>query len=321
MTKEYVEDDDKIQMLLDIDHYYGEHEGSATQKIIFIIVAAIPICIYIYFGLFYIIPLKYFMPFYIFYFIRMLCLIIGQEPRRLVGYRKQLEDVYSSLYKLLRIRKIHDNGMVEYLNGKITYFVVAYNGNEKDKLAHSSGCDKFIEMCAGDHDYDTYIPNITERTTLRDRYKNVKLFGDRDMAKIFVDIIDHNSQMVMEKSTLQKIVFAFKGTRSDWKEIKNGIDNAISSRYSKAFKLVYRVTDKEEIGDILSRDLDGVISIDEMTKRKYCTGEYYGSRVLCYDDNQDQLKQTTASNNKVNRLGNTNYSNNNFHVIYNKEEN
>lgn len=321
MTKEYVEDDDKIQMLLDIDHYYGEHEGSATQKIIFIVVAAIPICIYVYFGLFYFIPLKFFMPFYIFYFIRMLCLIIGQEPRRLAEYRKQLQDAYASLYKLLRIRKIHDNGMVEYLNGRITYFVVAYNGNEKDKLAHSSGCDKFIEMCAGDHDYDTYIPNITERTTLRDRYKNVKLFGDRDMAKIFVDIIDHNSQMVMERSTLQKIVFAFKGTRSDWKEIKNGIDNAINSRYAKAFKLVYRVTDKEEIGDILSRDLDGVISVDEMTKRKYCTGEYYGSRVLCYDDNQDQLKQTTASNNKVNRLGNTNYSNNTFHVIYNKEEN
>ena len=320
MAQEYNDDNDTIQMLLDVDHYYGEHESSAAPKIIFILVAAIPIVIYVYFGLFFILPMKIFAPFYAFYFIRVLCIIIGQEPRRVAEYKKKLEDIYSSLYSLLRIRKIHDNGMVEYLNGHITYFVVAYNGNDKDALAHSGGCDKFIEMCAGDHDYDSYIQNVTERTTLKERYKNVKFFGDREMAQIFVDVIDHNSKMVQERSTLQKVIFGFKGSKSDWKELKQNIDNAINSHYSKMFKLCYRVTDKEEIEDILSRDLDGVISIDEMAKRKYCTGEYYGSKVLCYDDNKEQLARQTQGSD-INRRENTNYSSNNFHVIYNGEEN
>ena len=80
------------------------------------------------------------------------------------------------------------------------------------------------------------------------------------------------------------------------------------------------MTDKEEIEDIISRDLDGVISIDEMAKRKYCTGEYYGSKVLCYDDNKEQLARQTQGSD-INRRENTNYSSNNFHVIYNGEEN
>ena len=315
--KNIYDDDKTIDMLLDVDHYYGEHEGSMGNKIIYLLVAGIPLVLYIYFGLFYVIPTAVFIPIWFVYAIRMALLIIGDESTRLKYFRKMIHDVFSSLYDILRITRVHEDGLIEYLGGTVTYLVVAYNGNDEDRMRHAATMAKFIESCAGDRDYDIYIQNIVETQSLRERYKNVKLFGDIQAAQDFVDIIDYNSQMVEENSTLQKIVFAFKGSKSDWKEMKMSIDGAIHSKSSKCFKTVYRVTDKDECEEIMSRDLDGIISISEIMRKKYCTNNYFGSKVLCYDDNKTQTKSNTHRPVRQKETNKTNTGN--FHVMFKGE--
>lgn len=316
MIKEYKDEDEVIQMLLDVDHFFGEHEGRLAPKVIFLLVALLPAVIYVYFGLFLFIPIPIFVAVLIIWIIRMALLIIGQENRRLYFYRKQLHDEYSSMYELLKIKRVHEDGLVEYLNGKVTYFVVAYNGNDNDRLIHSSMCEKFLLSAFLDKDYDMYVKNITSTETLASRYKDIKIFGDREAAQDFLDIIDFNSQIVRENSVMQKIIFQVKGYRSDWKEMKLAIDGAIHSESAKAFKTVYRVSSKSEIDEILSMDLDGYIEIESMMRNKYCTGEYHGSKVLCYDDD------LTTANKQLNKTGSVkDYSKNEstFHVVYKEE--
>lgn len=313
MDKENYEDE-YIDMLLDIEHFYGEHEGTMGNKIVYILVAGIPLALYVYYGLFYFIPVSIAIPIWLAYAVRMALFIIGDENTRLKHFKKMIRDVFSSLYELLRITRVHDDGLVEYLGGVVTYYVVAYNGDNEDHLRHSATVTKFIESCTDDRDFDMYIQNISETSGLASRYKDVKLFNDAGIAQDFVDIIDYNSKIVNESSTMQKIIFVFKGHKSDWKEMKQSIDGAIHSKVAKCFKTVYRVTTKEEIEELMSRDLDGIISIVDILRKKYCTGEYYGSRVLCYDDNKKQVpKSMQKRQNPTRDIG---QASSNFHVMY-----
>lgn len=307
-------DDEYIDMLLDIEHYYGQHEGTIGNKVLFVVVAAVPLVIFVYFGLFYYIPVAVFAPLWILYAIRVGLYILGDEPTRLKFFRKMLHNVFSTLFDLLRITRVHEDGLVEYLGGTVGYFVIAYNGDSEDHLQHSAAVSKFIESCTENRDFDIYIQNISEVSGLASRYKNVKLFTDNDAASDFMEIIDYNSKIVNESSTMQKIVFFFKGYKGDWKELKMSIDGACNSKIARCFKTVYRVSSQDELEEILGRDLDGVISIQDIMRKKYCTGEYYGSRVLCYDDNKNQVPKSVKQTPQ--RIKNTNYSSNNFHVMY-----
>lgn len=306
-------DDEYIDMLLDVEHFYGEHEGTVKDKVIFVLAAGLPLTVYVYYGLFYIIPASMAIPIWILYTVRIALYILGDEPTRVKYFKKMIHDVFSSLYELLRITHIHEDGLVEYLGGTVVYFVVAYNGDDEDHLQHSATVTKFIESCTDNRDFDIYIQNINETSTLAARYKDVKLFADEDAAQDFVDIIDYNSKIVNESSTLQKIVFAFKGHRGDWKDMKQSIDGAIHSKVAKSFKTVYRVTDENEIEELMSRDMDGVLSLTDVMRNKYCTGEYFGSRVLCYDDDKTTVPKSMK---KHKQQVNYNKPANNFHTMY-----
>lgn len=318
MKNDY-EDDNTIDMLLDIEHFYGEHEGTVGNKIVCILVAGVPLVIYVYFALFYYIPVAVFVPIWLLYAIRVTLYIVGDEPTRLKYFKKMIHDVFSSLYELLRITRIHEDGLVEYLGGTVVYFVVAYNGNDTDHMVHSAVVKKFIESCVDDRDFDIYIQNVSDTQGLASRYKDVKIFADTEAAKDFVDIIDYNSKVINESSTMQKIVFAFKGHRGDWKEMRQSIDGAIHSKVAKCFKTVYRVTDPDEVEEIMSRDMDGVLSLKDVMRNKYCTGEYYGSRVLCYDDNKKQLPKSMQKRKPKQMIKGSNYAADDFHVMYKGE--
>ena len=53
------------------------------------------------------------------------------------------------------------------------------------------------------------------------------------------------------------------------------------------------VVNKEEIEDIISRDIDGCINLDEMLQKKYYTGDTHKSKIISYDfqDVKDYTKE------------------------------
>jgi hypothetical protein len=279
-----------INMLLDVDNYYGEHEGRLAPVLIFLSVAATPVLLYAYLS--FPISAKIFFPIYGVFVIRMALIIIGRERERLVHFKKQLYDVYSSIYELLNIKTIHDDGCVEYVNGKVGYMLVVVNGTVLDDIQRSQMVMEFLTLLGSDYDMDVLVQNITETKALENRYKGVKLFSSPEAAQDFVDIIDHNRKIVYASSLLTRTIFFVKGAKSQWKDIKKNLDMAKFSQQAKAFKEVH-IADKDEVVEILSRDVNGTVDLDVMLQKKYATGEYFGSHVVGYDKDKDE-KQKAA---------------------------
>lgn len=308
MRKNNEQDLPKVAMLLDIDHFYGESEGRLGPIIIFLCIGLAPVLLYLYFGLYYFVPLWLFIQFNIIWFIRWAMIIPGDEKTRLANFKKQLNDVYAAMYELLRIRMIHPDGCIEYLNGEVAYMVVTYNATSSDDVKRSMQIRKFQSIMLDDRSYDINVQNITTMDALENRYEKVQFFTDAEVAQDFIDIIDHNINIVQTSSLLTRTIYYIKGRRSDWKIMSESIDAAINSNHAKVFKSVYKVTSKDEIEKILSRDVYGVVRFDDMIMKKYCTKEYHKSHVICYDD-----VDTTNSIEEIRE-------DEGFHILFREEE-
>lgn len=272
-----------IGMLLDIEHIYGEHQGRLAPWLTSVCLACAPVLVYVYFNLMAVIPILLFIPIEIFFSLRVFMKIVGRENHRLQLYRKQLNDDYTSTADMLNVRTIHNDGLIEYLNGRVQYLVCCFNGTCLDADLRSVQIRRMLDAMCADFDYDIYIHNLTDSPALYEYYNKVNNFNKNQSAANFIDIIDHTIQLTEDTSVVQCTIFAIKGYKSDWKNMKAQIDTIINSRVSRAYKTIYRVDDAEVISDILNRNVDSVININDLLRRKYTTSQYDTSKVLAYD--------------------------------------
>lgn len=276
-----------IPFLLDIEHFYGQSEGRLTPFIFTIGVGAAPALLYVYFGLFNYIPIWLFVPFNIIVLIRAAMIILGREPYRLDMYRRSLYDDYIETANLVNIRTIHQNpgqeGLVEYTNGTIAYYVLAYNGTIQNDDQHAIMVKRLLDSMVGDHAFDTHILNDNQVSNLYDYYQKIKNFDKNEAAANFIKIIDYCRNMAQSKSMIQAICFVIKGNKSEWIEMRTGINNALLSNDAKAFKSIKLLTTDEEISAIINRDADTIVNINELLRRKYRTGDYGDSKVLKFN--------------------------------------
>lgn len=277
-----------IGMLLDIEHLYGEHQGRLGPWLISAGLIAAPVLLYVYTGLFTVIPIFLFVPVEIFFAIRVLMKIIGRESHYLALYRKQLNDDYMSTADMLSIRTIHPDGCIEYLNGRICYLVCCFNGTCEDIDNRSVQIRKLLDAMIGEFEFDTYIHNITDAPALRDYYNRVSNFDKNQSATNFIGIIDHTIALTEDTSMVQCTIYAIKGYKSDWITIKNQIASSVGSRVAKAYKTISVVNDPVVINEILNRNVDSIINVNDLLRRKYATQQYDTSKVLAYDLPEDQ---------------------------------
>ncbi len=276
-------DKETIGMMLDIEHLYGQHEGRMTPVVLTLCLISAPILVYIYFGAYMFFPIWAFVLIELFYAARIIMLIPGRERHRVKLYKKQINDDYTNTAELLNVMTIHPDGCIEYVNGKITYLVCCFNGTSENEIKRSIMLRKLLESMIGDFEFDTYIHNFTDSPSLRAYYDKVRKFERNESASNFVGIIDHNIDLTRDTSTVQCTIYAITGYRSDWKVIKNQIDTALSSNAVKCYKNVRRLDTEEAITAVLNRDVDSIINIPDLMRRKYSTSQYASSKVITYD--------------------------------------
>mgnify|MGYP000119822921 FL=1 len=278
-------DDRKVSMLLDIDNFYGEHEGRLGPTLKFLLIGGAPLLLWVYTG--FLIPAFLFFP--------PVGSVAGEsrphypgaEKDRLVQFRKQINDDYASIYELLHIKTIHPDGCIEYVNGMVAYAVIAVNGTTYDPTSRAQQIHDFMSLFGNDYDVDVYVQNITDMKSLEERYNNVKLFVDSDAAKDFIDIIDHNRKVVYSQSRLTRIAFVVKGRKSYWTDIRDNCKMAIYSGPAKAFKEV-KIGLRDDIQEVLNTDIRGVVDLDSLLQKKYSTHQYFGSKVLYFDEKPEE---------------------------------
>ena len=291
-----------IEMLLDPDNFAGEPGGRFGPILIFFLVAFGPGLIYAYFfwGL---IPWAIVIPIYVIWVIRAAMITLGREKERVAQFKKQLNDEFASMYGLVSIKTLHPDGCCEYIGNKVAYFIVTTNKTSYDSIIWSQQVMDFLKMLNSEHDVDIYVQNITEVRALENRYKNVKIFADRDVAKDFLDIIDHNRSQVYSNSLLTRTIYVVRGYRNDWEAIKTLCNTAVHSNVARVFKDVHIANDVE-VNEILSRDVNGLINLPELMQNKYCTHQYYGSKVVSYGNNKTGTGTTPAPVKQPARTGN-----------------
>lgn len=273
----------RIGMLLDIENIFAENSKGLGRFILCICLMLVPPLIIGYYSLYLYFPVWLLVVLCIFWAARVLMIIPGREKERLANYKKIRNDEFASATDLVNIKAIHKQGCIEYVNGIIGFFVVTYNTTTQDVLGKSKQFNRFLKLAVGDHPFDFYIQNIVDTEQLENRYTDIKMYNDQDSAKAFMEIIDYNKQFITKNSLLTKNIIFVRGSKYEWKDILNDLKSALRSDSAKIFKNAYIVTDKDEIEELLSRDINGDVDINNLIKRKYCTGERYGSKVISYD--------------------------------------
>ena len=272
---------EKIGMLLDISNIYGTDEGRLGPFLITAALIGAPFLLWVYLGFF--IPLPIFIPLWLIYSVRVIMIIPGHEKERLDQFKRQVNDQYSTVAEKLRIKTVHTDGLIEWVDGTVAYCIVATNTYSKDDVYRAQVIHLFLLYFCKDYDVDTFAQNITETKSLEDRYSRVKLFNTSDAANDFLEIIDNNRKIVYKDSLHVRIVFMVKGSKSSWKDMRAKIESALLSYSSKVFKTL-QIADYELCNDIINHDVDGIVDMDTLFRSKYAQHDYHGSRVLYYDD-------------------------------------
>lgn len=272
---------EKIGMLLDISNIYGTDEGRLGPFLITAALIGAPFLLWVYLGFF--IPLPIFIPLWLIYSVRVIMIIPGHEKERLDQFKRQVNDQYSPVAEKLRIKTVHTDGLIEWVDGTVAYCIVATNTYSKDDVYRAQVIHLFLLYFCKDYDVDTFAQNITETKSLEDRYSRVKLFNTSDAANDFLEIIDNNRKIVYKDSLHVRIVFMVKGSKSSWKDMRAKIESALLSYSSKVFKTL-QIADYELCNDIINHDVDGIVDMDTLFRSKYARHDYHGSRVLYYDD-------------------------------------
>ena len=172
----------------------------------------------------------------------------------------------------------------------MAYFVLAYNGTVRNDDQHAKSVKRLIETMVGEQPFDVHILNDNQVSNLYEYYKKIKHFAKNEAATNFVKIIDYCREQTQSSSMVQAICYVIKGHKGDWKDMYMNIHTAINSNDAKAYKSIKLLTTDEELSTVINRDADTVVSINELLRRKYKTGEYGDSQVLKFDvDKQDML--------------------------------
>lgn len=296
MARRQEDERPKIQMLLDIENIFGESTRGLGQLVLTLCLCLVPPAFIGYTALYLYVPWQILLVVCLVFAIRVVLVVMGHESQRVKNFKKQRDDVYSLTDDMVNIRRIHPQGCVEYVNGNIGFFIVTYNSSSNETLEKSKQIDRFINLAVGKHAFDIYVQNDVSTDHLDNKYNNVTLFGDDEAANAFMEIIDYNREVVRSSSTLTRNIIFVRGSKYQWKEIVNDIQTALTSESARVFRQCYLATDREEIENIISRDINGYIDLDKLLQRKYYTGNKHGSKIISYDfedrEDTDYIEET-----------------------------
>jgi len=275
-------DQEKINHLLDINNYYGDHEGSLGPIIKMICVLVIPIAVY-YLKLCYIIPGWAFYPLYVIFAIRMALIILGHEKARLKTFKRALYDEYTSLSDMMRIDTIHEDGCVEYVNGQIAYFVITENATTVHSVQRSRAMVKFLDRLTNENvTVDVYSYDLDITDTIYHKYEGANRFKDVDVARDYTGILDYNIGYTDASSVASQTIFVVRGSKEDYGFIKADLKSAINSDATKMFKDCY-IADQDMALSIIEMDTGTSIDLDLIKRNKYSTETKYETKLVGYD--------------------------------------
>ena len=288
----------KINVLLNIDNYFGEHRGRLGPVLKYLAVTAAPVLLYVLLqNVFYFISFRVFLLFEILYAIVMALLIIGRQEERVRAYRKTLNGDYDTIDSLMRIVNVHEDGLLEYMNGDVCYIVSGYTRAFEDDGDFSEAMENFLHQISG-FDYDVYLHLVFDEERLQDNSEWLYAYSNEAAMKERMDFYIEQDEYCLQKSKLYRYNFCLRVYKAKWKTQRMQIESMIASKITTTLFDKCYICDKTQAEAVVARDIGAYIQLSDMLRKKYENDNYYGSRVLFYGDDIPEEYRTKVD--KVN---------------------
>lgn len=275
-----------VNMLLNPKVFHGYHEGRMSPYILTLVLLIVPILVPLNFHIAFIYKygggfLWIAIPLYLFYAFRVIAKINLREKERVARFKSELVEKYKKPEKLTSIKRLHNDGAIEYYSGNLSYLVVCYNGNSSDPLSRSKELDKFLTTLS-DYSVDVRVFNITDTGSLNSRYGNIHLFPSKNIAKDMLDIVDYNKKYVEDSSLLVVTVYEVRGRNTQRVIMRGAIESSLRTLSTSSYRSVY-LADYKMAEYFINREMFTAVSFKKLMHTRHATNEYYGSKVIGYD--------------------------------------
>jgi len=278
---------DTVNMLLNPKMFNGRNEGRTGPLFLTLVLVFAPLFLLLnvlisfmsVFGIKNV--LLIFIPIYILYCFKIIAVFMLREKQRTERFKKEQLEKYTKIDDITGVKRIHNDGCVEYVNGDISYFIVCKNGNKADPIERASELEKFFS-CISDYPVDIHIFNLSDSSTLSERYKNIASFKDSKIARDMLEIIDYNKKYVEDNSLITVTVFEIKGHRHEKVGIKSIQESGCRILDKKTY-IEALAADKALASFVLNRTLTTDVDFEDIFMGRFSKGEYYSNKILGYD--------------------------------------
>ncbi|MBR1445420.1 MAG: hypothetical protein IJ583_18010 [Firmicutes bacterium] len=278
---------DTVNMLLNPKMFNGRNEGRTAPLFLTLLLIFSPLILLLntllsLMASFGVKPVLWvFVPLYLFYCWKVIARVMLREKERTERFKREQLEKYTKIDDITGVRRIHPDGCVEYANGDISYFLYCKNGNKADPIVRASELEKFFTTIS-DFPVDIHIFNLSDSSTLSERYKNISAFSDSRIARDMLEIIDYNKKYVEDNSLVTVTIFELKGQRHERAALKARIESGCKMLDKKTYREVI-AADKELASFVLNRTLTSDVDFEDIFMGRFSKGEYYSNKILGYD--------------------------------------
>lgn len=273
--------DAKINVLMNIDNYFGEHQGRMGPTLLFISLLLVPPIVYVVF-LLKVIPIWVFLVFEVLFGIRVGLKTLGREDEKLRVYKAAAEDAYANADDVVSVASVQEDGLIDYENGTIAYIISAFTTTYFDENRLVQDMAQFLEQL-NPYVYHIHSHMVYKEELLQDDLTDLTIYTDTDLLQERLDFYDYQDEYCDECTELYRINFVVVAPRYDWKKLRSKLEVLVKSSKASVFKKCV-LCNKEQVNNVMSRDLLVYVDLAAMLQKKYKNSEYYGSKVYYYGE-------------------------------------
>lgn len=280
---------DTMNTLLNIDTIFGEYQGKVLPIVLTIAAAAAPLLGWLFLlqGTF----IKFWMicVFDLLWTGRWALILIGNEKEKMKFYDQQRKDEYKSADELIHITHVHEDGLIEYDGGFVSYILSGFPKGYLSDARLSTEFEQFMDEL-DIWDWDLYLVNAVDELLCTEELPKLARYTDTQVLEERIEFYSYQDEWSRTHSGLYKYVFLVKASKYNWKKLKSHLTELVSSDVASCFNEI-KICGYDECHEQFNRDICGFVDTQKMLIKKFDNEQYYDSKVLWYDDNvPEELK-------------------------------
>lgn len=277
------EDKRTINALMNVHNYFGEDTGRLGPVLVFLCISAAPVILYIVIAPYLsMVPWWLLLTFELLWVLRFALKILGKESEKLEQFETEEKSIYSTSDQIITASNVEEDGLIERIDGRVNYIITGYFMDYMDDDTLSRDIEKFMIALRG-YLYDIHSHLVVDELKLQSEFEKLKRYKDSDMIQERMLFYQDQDEYCSKNSELYKISFVVKASKYEWKQLRDNLQKIVKSDISKCWKTI-ALCDREQVNDVMSRDICTNVDIRNMMVQKYRNENYFGSKVLFYGD-------------------------------------